>query len=181
MPRARLAVTLAGLPLVWVTAGGACGPSYQTIHEGGVRFEHCYRLDLDPRVGATHRQRCWGEWVERYTYGQTSDRIDYARRRAREIAAGDLNRPQLEIREDPDAAISYTDPQPTSVHAPPPSTALPPPASDAAPPGAECATSCRATWTACAKGDAARQADAGSCDADYAACMRRCFGERPPE
>ena len=39
---ALLAALLFGLGL-----GAACGPSVQSIHEGNVRFEHCYRLDLE--------------------------------------------------------------------------------------------------------------------------------------
>jgi len=61
----------------------ACGPSVQSIHEGGVRFEHCYRLDLDEEVTPGHREACWKEWLASYTYGQSADRIDYARRRIR--------------------------------------------------------------------------------------------------
>jgi len=27
---------------------GACAASYQSIYEGDIRFEHCYRVDEDP-------------------------------------------------------------------------------------------------------------------------------------
>lgn len=30
-----------------VLGASSCGPSVQSIYEGNVRFEHCYRLDLD--------------------------------------------------------------------------------------------------------------------------------------
>src|SRR5664279_5049259 len=64
-------------------AGGACGPSVQSINEGNVRFEHCYRLDLEVDAAPTHREACWKEWLGLYTYGQPRDRIEYARKRAR--------------------------------------------------------------------------------------------------
>jgi hypothetical protein len=55
----------------------ACGPSFQAIYEGNARFEHCYALE---ETSATARDRadCWRDWSERYTYGQTRDRIQYA-------------------------------------------------------------------------------------------------------
>src|SRR5687768_4415792 len=49
---AVLAVVPLGLAL-------ACGPSVQSIHEGSVRFEHCYRLDLDLDIAPGHREACW--------------------------------------------------------------------------------------------------------------------------
>jgi hypothetical protein len=81
---------LAGLPL-------GCGPSIQPIHEGGVRFEHCYRLDLDARIAPAHRHACWKQWLEVYSYGQSRDRLEYSQRRLRDLEAGDPHPPQLNL------------------------------------------------------------------------------------
>lgn len=66
----------------------SCGASIQALYEGDVRFEHCMALDARPDVERALREICWGEWVTFYTFGQTRDRIEYARMRQRQIAAG---------------------------------------------------------------------------------------------
>ena len=119
----------------------SCGPSVQSIYEGDVRFEHCYRLDLEQDVATTHRQACWTTWLDRYTYGQSRDKLEYARRRVRAFGSGDIDRPQLRLgdsQQQSDARQFYlVVPAPTSVHAPPPPIATrmnaldPPPSSPA--------------------------------------------------
>lgn len=136
------------LPLAALLLGPAltasCGPSVQSIYEGDVRFEHCYRLDLELDVATTHRQACWTTWLDRYTYGQSRDRLEYARRRVRAFATGDTDRPVLRVgdNQQQDSRQFYlVVPSPTSVHAPPPPiatrmNAVPdPPASNSADPG----------------------------------------------
>lgn len=101
----------------------SCGPSVQSIYEGDVRFEHCYRLDLELDVASSHRQACWVTWLDRYTYGQSRDRLEYARRRVRGFASGDADRPVLHVgaNQQQDTRQFYlVVPSPTSVHAPPP-------------------------------------------------------------
>jgi hypothetical protein len=132
----------------------ACGPSVQTIYEGNVRFEHCYRLDLDLEIVPTHRRHCWEQWLENYRYGQPKDRVDYARKRLRMFATGDFERPTLRLEPSAHPAagevFAAPDAAPTSVHAPPPpiaagtAPALPPPNLDTSPPapGAECSEEC---------------------------------------
>ena len=164
---ARLVSVLVFLgPCAALSAG--CGPSVQSIYEGNVRFEHCYRLDIDPHIAPTHREACWKEWKETYTYGQTRDRVEYAQRRIRALASGDFRRPVLEATPDkllarPPVAPSEA-PIPTSLHAPPPPTAPAPGTSDAGPPDAsledddepperpdgECSNSCDDAWDSCA-------------------------------
>jgi hypothetical protein len=63
-----------------VSASGvlACGPSFQAIYEGNARFEHCYALEENPQASMPDKASCWRDWSERYTYGQTRDRIHYA-------------------------------------------------------------------------------------------------------
>jgi len=176
-------------------AGGACGPSVQSIYEGNVRFEHCYRLDLEVDAAPTHREACWKEWLGMYTYGQPRDRIEYARRRVRAFSTGDLDCPKLSIgngKQSEARQFYLVVPAPTSVHAPPPPIATrwygdagePPPTPSAtlaaaAAPEDQCGTTCREKHAQCTshcepdagKPDAACKA----CDPDYKGCMKRCF------
>jgi hypothetical protein len=166
------------------------------VYEGKVRFEHCYRLDLDTNIAPSHREACWREWTERYTYGQTRDRLDYARRRISTLASGDRRRPQLAPSEETGATAPAEAPVPTSVHAPPPPLAKPvTPVIDAgaeaapapsaevkdagpAPPGADCTPACETAWRACfgrCDPDAGRRSTCGACKADYSQCLQRCL------
>jgi hypothetical protein len=194
----RRAVFLALAPLSVVLAADACGPSVSSIYEANVRFEHCYRLDLDERVAPGHRSTCWREWSQRYTYGQTRDRLEYARRRISTLASGDRSRPVLDLTVRDGGTGSTEAPQPTNVHAPPPpmvSTAVPvksagagapevpaankPDAGHSEPPGAACATDCRLSWRACKEEcDPEAVGKRGSCkvcDKDYGRCVQRCY------
>jgi hypothetical protein len=65
------------LLLVLLTSA-ACGPSFQAIYEGNSRFEHCYALEENPQTPMQSKGDCWRDWSERYTYGQTRDRVQYA-------------------------------------------------------------------------------------------------------
>jgi len=176
-------------------AAAACGPSVQSIYEGNVRFEHCYRLDLEVDTAPTHRHACWTEWLHTYTYGQPRDRIEYARRRVHSFANGDLDRPTLSIGEDKksEARQFYlVVPAPTSVHAPPPPIATrwygdagTPPATteqvdaQAQAPEDKCSAACRETLGTCQRAcgpDAGKPEPACKiCDSDYKTCMKRCF------
>jgi hypothetical protein len=171
----------------------SCGPSVQSIYEGNVRFEHCYRLDLELDVAPTHRRACWTTWLDRYTYGQSRDRLEYARRRLRAFNSGDSASPQLRVGTSAGAdsrQFYLVVPAPTSVHAPPPPIATrvnaapepPPPASaSAAPekpaPGEDCSAACRSAFSSCneACDPAAKAPACKSCDPDYKKCMQRCF------
>jgi hypothetical protein len=171
----------------------ACGPSVSTIYEGNIRFEHCYRLDLDPNIAPTHRLACWKEWTERYTYGQTRDRLEYARRRMKRLGAGDQSRPVLKMDMDASAPAEPPAPDeapvPTSLHKPPPptsKTAAPPASADAGPeasgpppPNAECTKECQVNWDSCegeCRGDAGKpKSQCAHCKRDYPSCMKRCF------
>jgi len=190
--RARTWLCFAVAVAASLAGAASCGPSMQSIYEGDVRFEHCYRLDLEQDVALTHRQACWSTWLGRYTYGQSRDKIEYARRRVHAFGSGDADRPQLRLDETQpqrDARQFYlVVPAPTSVHAPPPpiatrvNVAEPAPISSApslakAAPGEGCADECRAAFTSCnqACDPAAKSAACKSCDPDYKKCMQRCF------
>jgi hypothetical protein len=138
------------LPLVAVTH---CGPSIQSIHEGSVRFEHCYRLDLDPNIVPAHRHACWEQWMRVYSYGQARDRVEYARRRLGQLEAGDPDPPRLDLDSDdsrPGREFYMSMPAPTDAHAPPPpvATAAKEPAPEKVP-GDECIIRCRSGRSAC--------------------------------
>lgn len=68
----------------------ACGASYQAVYDGDVHFERCYRLDAESNRTRDERLSCWSEWNQRYTRGQTADRVDYASSRTRVLSAGDV-------------------------------------------------------------------------------------------
>jgi hypothetical protein len=87
-PRRRVGALLAGSVLL-----SSCGPSFEVLAEGDLRFVHCDRLDLDPKIAPSHRLHCWREWRRTYTYGQTRDRVDYAQRRIAEVVSGDTESP----------------------------------------------------------------------------------------
>jgi hypothetical protein len=161
------------------------------VYEGDVRFEHCYRLDEERRVHIGEKLTCWREWSQKYTYGQTRDRIEYALARERTLAqaqaSGERSAP-------PGASVGLaaTSPQPTNAFAPPPPTmtrdagtdteqkpavaALMEPALGPLPsaPGASCGGGCGKTWVQCVgqcKGGNCQSA----CDDRYKSCMRGCF------
>lgn len=189
MKRARTVLLLAAL-----AASSGCGPSVQSIYEGSVRFEHCYRLDLERDVATSHRQACWTSWLDRYTYGQSRDRLEYARRRVRAFATGDVDRPVLHVgqAQQQDSRQFYlVVPAPTSVHASPPPIAtrthvieeapLSPPdsakVSEHPAPAEDCAAACKGSFSSCnqACDPAAKSPACKSCDPDYKKCMQRCF------
>ena len=181
-----MAVALAGV--------GACGPSMQSIYEGDVRFEHCYRLDLDRQIAPSHREACWREWFATYSYGQTRDKIEYARRRLRYLAAGETSPPGLDLSREEASAPPGGEarPAPLSVHAPPPTlaapapSALPPTPVSAASvgvrprlPGEPCVDGCATSYATCTEPCRGAAAEAPSrcvgCEGDYGRCVRRCF------
>lgn len=187
---------LLALGFAAVAAAAGCGPSVQSIYEGSVRFEHCYRLDLEQDVATSHRQACWTTWLDRYTYGQSRDRLEYARRRVRAFATGDTDRPVLRVGQtqaEDSRQFYLVVPAPTSVHAPPPPIAtrthviaeVPKApaegekANEKAAPADECATACKASFSscneACDPSAAVKSAACKSCDPDYKKCMQRCF------
>jgi hypothetical protein len=120
----------------------ACGPSLATVHEGAVRFEHCYGIDLDEHSSPMQRKACWQLWVTSYTVGQPRDRIEYAERRLHALAGDDDDCPRLALSGEHRAEnrqFYLVVPAPTSVHTPPPpiATVVRDPARDPSDAGAE--------------------------------------------
>ncbi|MDX2052749.1 MAG: hypothetical protein SFV15_10185 [Polyangiaceae bacterium] len=189
----RLTSSALGLS-VWALASG-CGPSVQAVREGTLRFEHCYRLDLNNETASPHRRACWQEWTSQYTYGQSRDRIEYARRRARSLAAGDPDRPELKLtpRHNPKERQFYLS-VPASSSAPPPPIATRTYSSPDAGPrprttSDDCAQLCKSSFEDCREpcqaNDGAPAAGASAvggapdacsgCEPDYKRCMVRCY------
>jgi hypothetical protein len=195
MPRLTFLQVALLPPLLAGAWAFGCGPSVQSIYEGNVRFEHCYRLDIDANIASTHRLACWQEWLRGYTYGQVRDRIEYARQRLAALQQGDTSRPALNLmagRRPEERGFYLSEPAPTSANAPPPpmwkaesppaaqavSAPAPPPKPPA--PGESCGADCRSDLEACTDecagdGGTAKPKKCEGCAADYKKCMRRCF------
>jgi len=176
--RSPLFALLAGL------AAAACGPSFQAVYEGDVRFEHCYALDQGPS-SAEAKKDCWRGWLHDYTYGQSRDRVEYAGTRFSELSLDPtLPSEDREVKR----GRSMASPVPTNAFAPPPSiaerVAIDPTASTAAPPpttpavaarapGEECAEGCSGYWKTCKESCKAAACD--TCDKAYRLCAAGCF------
>jgi hypothetical protein len=170
-----------------VVATASCGASIQAVYEGDVRFEHCMALDSRADVKPAIPAACWEEWLKFYTFGQTRDRLDYARLRDKQLSvASEFTESSAAPRKSGPSAV----PDPTSVLAPPPmllttdggapyGSALEAGVADAAaeasaPPGAECAAECEQTWSSCKKECKAAPCEK-ACTTKYKRCMKRCF------
>ena len=192
MPRHVAFAGLAAATASALLAGPGCGPGLEAMHESTLRFEHCYRLDMDGHIAPPHREHCWRDWTETYASGQPLDRIEYARRRISQLESGETGtltvggvaQPQQRVFEElatssPTAPMAA--PAPTSAHEPPPKTAPAPegvakalpPASPR--PGQECTVGCNNTLDECDRLCEKKQADCAACAQDYRTCMRRCF------
>lgn len=161
----------------------ACGPSFQVVYEGDVRFEHCYGMDQTAAPIETKKE-CWRQWLKGYTYGQSRDRVEFA---ASRVNALSVSTPP----DDPPGHIAAA-PMPTNAFAPPPNIAAsadgvgsaaapsaPVSISSARPrtPGSDCADACEARWTSCRNG--CRDATCANCDRAYRGCMPPCFKDEP--
>jgi hypothetical protein len=178
---------LPALVLCWIVAG--CGPSFEAIQEGDLRFAHCDRLDLDPNISSSHRLHCWREWRRVYTYGQTRDRVEYAQRRIAEVVSGDADSP-FELPSGQGLRPAAAGPaEPSPLHSPPPAVVpladdtataasgeLEPPASGGKPeaPGATCLSRCEAARTACEPGCATQPRGCADCESSFQACVGDC-------
>jgi len=178
-------------------AAPGCGASYQSMYEGEVRFEHCYRLDLESNVSLMHRRECWREWTQFYTYGQTRDRIEYGYRRLRELGTqlGDPSAAASNLVSPLPPVANQLAPAPTSPFEPPPATLAPvasvaaPAASSSAapdhdvpeldplngPPGQTCILLCGKSWKKCTDKCDDKKPCRTTCDIKFRGCVPRCF------
>jgi len=187
-PQARTLTLGASLGVGLLTA---CSLGYQTQYEGDVRFEHCYRLDDERQVPIAEKRQCWHDWIQRNTYGQTRDRVDYALGRERALgqaqALGERTAPPGVMA----PTVSNASPQPTNAFAPPPQTMARDAGADAdrpatvasftastasaltTAPGATCGGACGKAWVQCSEHCKGNNCQA--CDERYRTCMRSCF------
>ena len=115
---------LFALPAVLIVFG-ACGPSFQTIYENDARFEHCYALEEASLSSMQQRSDCWRDWMLRYTYGQTRDRVEYASARYRALSRAPqapTDEAMMEAAPGEGRGVTFAAPAPTSAFAPPPKT-----------------------------------------------------------
>lgn len=180
---ARLRFLKTGLvvPAGMILGGAlACGPSFQAVYEGDVRFEHCYALDQSPAT-ADVKKECWRDWLHGYTYGQSRDRVEYAGTRFSELSL-DPTLPSEDVKRPRSTAV----PMPTNAFAPPPSVAERPAPTESAPapsaprlvvaarpPGEDCSETCVGYWKTCRSTCTDRACDA--CDKAYKLCAAGCF------
>ena len=185
----RWVVRGAACALVVATGGTvACGPSFQTMYENDARFEHCYALE---EGAATMQQKsdCWGDWTHNHTYGQTRDRVEYARNRHEALlAVPDRPTDEAMMEAAPGemkAGDTAAAPTPTTAFAPPPKmdsrdgggpaatwivdAALAPPPR---PPGAECIDDCTVSWNACRQTCGTK---CDGCDKTSKSCVAECM------
>lgn len=176
-----------GVLALVLTALTACGASINAVYEGDVRFEHCMALDAEVEVKPPIRKACWEEWTKFYTYGQTRDRVEYAKHRVRQLnkLQGDDDDVELLVgRPRSPSAV----PEPTSALAPPPMMLVTDAgagggedagadAADIVPialPAAACSSACEKTFTECRTTCVAATCEPG-CGTKYKRCMRKCF------
>lgn len=176
----------------------SCGPSFQTIYENDARFEHCYALDDSGSTTLDQKAKCWQDWKEHHTFGQTRDRVEYAQ--SRYVALNqvpDLPTDEAMMHAAPGEvgeSHQLTAPAPTNAFAPPEAMAaqdagthgatastlpsmtavVPPPSATAdagapaRPPGAACTDDCTRAWQDC-------KADAHKCNGTYDRCVVGCL------
>ena len=185
-----------------------CGPSFEVLAEGDLRFVHCDRLDLDPKIASSHRLHCWREWRRMYTYGQTRDRVEYAQRRIAEVVSGDTEAPfQLPSAESPRGVgrhwvrpglkLDAVAVPPAAAAAVPPASAVaaasvavaaslavaaPPATGTPAAPSAEelaCHSRCETANAACAPGCETRPTGCKRCERPLETCLSDCKSMAP--
>lgn len=164
-----VAAALAGL------GAASCGASIQALYEGDVRFEHCMALDARSDVKPTIRRACWEEWAQFYTFGQTRDRIEYARLREKQLStASDFDEADWVP---PKAAQAIAAPDPTSAFAPPPMMLATdggtPDASPDRTASSDCTADCQQSLDACRQGCKTAPCEK-QCSARYKRCTKRC-------
>jgi hypothetical protein len=199
-----LTVVRALAAAAFVLGAAACGPSFQAIYEGNARFEHCYALEEHPQTPVREKSDCWHDWSERYTYGQTRDRIQYAIARYVALAQAEnvptdealmMGAPGVTPR-----VSTITAPAPTNAFAPPPKvlegdagfvrpsevthsvgvpeTPPPPPPAPPPLPSQDCGGTCASTFYECKGGcdpDAGAKKSCAACEKTYRGCMKGCF------
>lgn len=153
-------------PRIWpLWLALACGPSFEVLQEGDLRFAHCERLDLEREIVPSHRLHCWREWRRVYTYGQTKDRAEYAQRRIAELLSGDTS-PAFLLPPAPLAGERAALHQAVTIA----------PASRGVgnSPRANCQASCSAALARCSEGCEVRATGCDPCRLEHSRCVKGC-------
>jgi hypothetical protein len=177
--RALAAMAIGAFVVCAMPVATSCGTSIRGMYESDVRFEHCMALDAASGVKPTIQRGCWEEWVSFYTFGQTRDRIDYARERKRQLGSES----DFDEGSEPERKVTVrATPDPTSAAAPPPlmvaaidAGASPAPPDDTTP-RSRCVALCVKARDACR--DVCRKTI--SCDQACAQREMRCETRCPP-
>ncbi|MEY4547700.1 MAG: hypothetical protein RL685_3895 [Pseudomonadota bacterium] len=169
----------------WVGAAvlSACGPSFEVLAEGDLRFAHCDRLDLDSKIAPSHRLHCWREWRRTYTYGQTRDRVEYAQRRIAEVVSGDTDSafqlPAAEPAPTRVAPAPHGAREPVGAGTPLLSAALAPTVPLLPPEEQACRDRCQRAQVACSPGCETRPTGCEPCPQPLEACLKDCKTDAP--
>lgn len=126
MQKVFATVFLLSASLLVVASAPGCGPSFQAVHDGEARFEHCYAIDETPSLPLEKKAECWNDWIKHYTYGQTRDRVQYAGERYQALSrVPGLPTDEAMMSAAPGEGVSthtVAAPSPTNAFAPPPKT-----------------------------------------------------------
>jgi hypothetical protein len=179
--------------VVLVALGGtmACGPSFQAVYENDARFEHCYALEETEAASLQQKSDCWGDWTRNHTYGQTRDRVEYARNRHEALLAVPAQPTDEAMMMGAPGEVKAGDtaaaPTPTNAFAPPPKMdsrdgggpvstwildAAVAPAPTQRPPGADCIDECTASWNTCRQSCGIK---CDGCDKTSKTCVAECM------
>ncbi len=123
---ARLGVGALVGAVVAAVGSFSCGPSFQAVYDGNVRFEHCYALEENPQTAMPEKAACWQDWSKNYTFGQTRDRVHYATSRhvalSRMSSAPTDEALMMAAPGETSRDVHITTPSPTNAFVPPPKT-----------------------------------------------------------
>lgn len=183
LPSVLFALPVAAFLVLVVSS---CGASYQSLYEGEVLFEHCYRLDENPHVPQRQRLQCWRNWSREHGHSQPRDRVEYALQRQRELTPYSPSTQDVSADSQPTelANAPVRAPEPTSAFTAPPSlhtnqqTDTKPSRSLASvPPAQSCVQTCQTGWDTCAKacGNIQTSECRDACDQAYRVCGNLCF------
>lgn len=150
-------------------ASAACGPSMRTLVESDMRFEHCYRIDDDPKTPLDSKRGCWSQWTAHYAKGQDRARVTYAKQRLHVLDGVMATTP-------PPVASPVACPSPSSPYAPPPAVAPKTGGEVAtAAPAPACAEACTKAWRTCTTPCGSTMTCVNECDDRFRSCVKACL------
>ncbi len=170
MPASRWLFALGALASVGAVSCAGISKKY----ESDVRFERCWALDYKKDVDPTIRNHCWEDWLNYFAYGQTRDRMEYAKA---QVSGAPVSSEAVGSATAP-IAVGKALPEPTSVFTPVPVMATPSASSSASTSAARpversaCETRCDKTLEACLAG-----CGSGVCEKFCAQKHGRCAGK----